>query len=42
MGKLCTSKTGTGVNDTSKPPNKAGDATRGNCASQVCLKNGAH
>jgi hypothetical protein len=42
MGKLCTSKTGTGVNDTSKPPNKAGDATRGNCASQLCLKNGAH
>jgi hypothetical protein len=42
VGKLCTSNKGTGVNDTSKPPNKAGDATRGNCASQVCLKNGAH
>jgi hypothetical protein len=42
VGKLCTSNKGTGVNDTSKPPNKAGDADLGNCASQVCLKNGAH
>ncbi|SPE39690.1 exported hypothetical protein [Candidatus Sulfopaludibacter sp. SbA3] len=42
MGKLCTDSKGTGVNDTSKLPNKAGDATIGNCASQVCLKNGAH
>jgi hypothetical protein len=42
MGKLCTDNKGTGVNDTSKLPNKAGDADLGNCASQVCLKNGAH
>jgi len=40
MGKLCTSNKGTGVNDTSKPPNKAGDAHPRQLRQPVCLKNG--
>ncbi len=41
---LCWSGKGTGVNDTSNPKNKAGDASpgQGDCAHKFCLKNSAH
>lgn len=41
---LCSSGKGTGVNDTSNPNNKAGDASpgRGECMYKFCLKNSAH
>ncbi len=35
---MCDDPKGTGVNDTKKPPNKAGDATLGNCKNQLRLK----
>ena len=38
QGKFCSSATGTGVNAKSNPHNKAGDATKGVCYSQVRLK----
>ncbi|MDR3774516.1 MAG: hypothetical protein P4L26_14275 [Terracidiphilus sp.] len=41
---LCTSGKGTGVNDTSNPNNKAGNASpgQGECMYKFCLKNSAH
>ena len=42
MGMFCSNPAGTGVNDPSRNPPKAGDATLGRCAAQICLKNGAH
>jgi hypothetical protein len=39
---VCDSPKGTGVNDASNPHNKAGDATKGDCIHQLCLKNGRH
>jgi hypothetical protein len=42
LGMYCSNAVGTGVNDPSNPHNKAGNATKGRCATQFCLKNGAH
>jgi hypothetical protein len=39
---LCESARGTGVNDPANKDNKAGDATKGDCAHQLCLKNESH
>jgi hypothetical protein len=40
----CESGKGTGVNDTSKAPNKAGDATagRGECKYKLCVNSNKH
>jgi hypothetical protein len=35
---ICDSKDGTGVNDPKKKPNKAGNATYGDCKHRLCLK----
>jgi hypothetical protein len=38
LGSFCASPAGTGVNDPSRDPPKAGDATLGRCAAQIRLK----
>jgi hypothetical protein len=38
LGSFCASPAGTGVNDPSRNPPKAGDATLGRCAAQIRLK----
>lgn len=38
LGSFCASPAGTGVNDPSRDPPKAGDATLGRCAGQIRLK----
>jgi hypothetical protein len=35
---ICDNPRGTGVNDPSKQPNKAGNATVGDCKHHLCLK----
>jgi hypothetical protein len=38
MGMFCSNPAGTGVNDPSRDPPKAGDASVGKCALQIRLK----